>query len=165
MPAWPTDDSLFINSLVTQGSHVYVSTGATEIRIYDVDLASTLTLDGSLVTGGGAIGLAVRDDYLYVADGDNGLVVVDVTDPTNPALYGHVAFTGATAVALGGNFAYVADNTLAIRVIEITDPMNPVRAGGGQEAAQAASSVAVAGDRAYIGDSNGIVMVYDITNP
>jgi len=62
------------------------------------------------VTSGVVRGVAVSGDYAYVADGYNGLVIVDVTDKSAPAFAGSYDTAGsALSVAVSGNYAYVAD--------------------------------------------------------
>ena len=52
----------------------------------------------------------VAGRYAYVADGWNGLQVIDVIKPSDPVLVGEGITTGfAVAVAVGGDYAWVAD--------------------------------------------------------
>ncbi|MDP6534236.1 MAG: hypothetical protein QF822_03320, partial [Candidatus Poseidoniia archaeon] len=64
---------------------------------------------GGYDTSGYAQSVAVSGGYAYVADG-NGLVVLDVSDPTNPTRAGGYDTSGsAFGVAVAGDYAYVAD--------------------------------------------------------
>ena len=63
----------------------------------------------------GAISVFVQGNYAYVAaDIDNGLQVIDISDPTNPRGVGQLtntgslALNGAISVFVQGNYAYVA---------------------------------------------------------
>ncbi|RLL81979.1 hypothetical protein, partial [Petrotoga sp. Shatin.DS.tank11.9.2.9.3] len=37
-------------------------------------------------TAGDAFGVYVKDNYAYVADSENGFVILDISDPENPTL-------------------------------------------------------------------------------
>jgi hypothetical protein len=94
---------------------------------------------------GAAEGLAVRDGIVYLAMGsqieiggsqddmeivttqENGLHIVDTTDPYRPALLGKIAFLGwVEGVHVAGDYAYVANTGTGVRSIDIRDPKQPV---------------------------------------
>ncbi|MBK9137540.1 MAG: hypothetical protein IPM17_02055 [Verrucomicrobia bacterium] len=59
---------------------------------------------------GYAEGVAVSGHYAYVADGWEGLQVIDVSDPAHPVRVGGYNTPGrAQGVAVSGHYAYVAD--------------------------------------------------------
>jgi len=64
--------------------------------------------------------------YAYVADGESGLVVVDVTSPTEPAYAGGltegVTIGGAyvvTSICIRGTHAYLNDESYGLRIVNI----------------------------------------------
>ena len=66
-------------------------------------------------------GVAVYGNYVYVADYDDGLVVIDVTDPVAPALVGEYDTSGnAKEVAVAGNYAYVADFYSELAILRLS---------------------------------------------
>ena len=68
------------------------------------------TLVGTYDTPGFAIGVAISGSYAYVADGDWGLQIIDVSNPASPTLVGTYDTPGyASDVAISGSYAYVAD--------------------------------------------------------
>jgi hypothetical protein len=94
---------------------------------------------------GAAEGLAVRDGFVYLAMGsqieirgpqddveiattqENGLHVIDATDPYKPSLLGKIAFLGwVEGVHVAGDYAYVANTGTGVRSIYIRDPEQPV---------------------------------------
>ncbi|UCC64186.1 MAG: hypothetical protein JSV36_03775, partial [Anaerolineae bacterium] len=72
--------------------------------------------------------VAVAGERAYVAAGD-GLVVVNVSDPTRPTGAGAYEFetlpgTGRD-VAVAGRYAYVAAGQEGLQVVDVSDPVNP----------------------------------------
>ncbi len=61
-------------------------------------------------------------NYAYIADFDNGLVVIDITDPTNPTFVGTDKAAGyAFGVYVLGKYAYVAHNDEGLVILSISD--------------------------------------------
>jgi len=76
-------------------------------------------------------GVAIAGSYAYVAAGESGLQVIDITNPTSPQLVGSVDTPGgASGVAIENLRAYVADDGAGLQVIDLTDPTNPQLLGG-----------------------------------
>ena len=74
-------------------------------------------LAGRYDTGGYAFGVYVSGSYAYVADGGDGLRIIDVSVPSSPYEIGFYN-TGDTAygVYVSGSYAYVADYEDGLRV-------------------------------------------------
>ena len=108
------------------------------------------------VVGGVGLPEAAQDmevsaGYIYVADGESGFRVIDVTDPTSPFEAGYYAPSeGAfSEVTVFGKTAYVIDAGFGLRVIDVTDPHSPSEIGSlGVDAYS--TDVAVSGDCAYV---------------
>ena len=57
--------------------------------------------------------VAIAGNHAYLADGPNGLLIVDVADPAAPKAVGFFRKDGgADAVAVSGHYAYIADDGL-----------------------------------------------------
>ena len=119
-----------------------------------------VVLMGSYDTSGYVRGVAVAGGYAYVADYENGLVVVDVSDPANPTRVGGYDTSGsAQGVAVSGGYAYVADGGSGLVVVDVSDPVNPTYASG-YDTYGSAYDVAVAGGYAYVADiDSGLVVM------
>ncbi len=123
------------------------------------------TSQGGFNTAGDAKNIAVAGSYAYVADGLNGLVVLNISNPQSPAQVGWCDTAGtANDVAVAGNYAYVADGTNGLVVINVADPAAPVRAGG-CDTSGTAEGVFVQGNYAYLADGANELMVFDVSNP
>ncbi len=76
------------------------------------------------------VGVAVVGDLAYVAAGSHGLLVVDISDPTNPVIVASVSTPDfARNVAVSGYWAYVNTSNIGVSVFDISDPSFPRLAG------------------------------------
>jgi hypothetical protein len=111
------------------------------------------------------LGVAVSGIYVYVADGEAGLRVVDVSDPAHPVEIGfYDSGEFFQAVAISGSYVYVADGVVGLRVVDVSDPAHPVEVGfyntpGGAE------GVAVSGADAYVVYADAGLHVVTVSDP
>ena len=104
--------------------------------------------------------MAVAGNYAYVADEDDGLRVISVSDPAHPVEVGYYGTPGwALGVAVAGNYAYVADENSGLRVVSVSDPAYPSEVGY-CIAPDVASGVAVVGNYAYVADGHAGLQIY-----
>jgi len=77
-----------------------------------------------------AYDIKVVGNYAYVVCGSSGLQVIDVSNPSAPAIIGSVKtglmFTSAEGISVIGNYAYVADSYTGLQVIDISKPSEPI---------------------------------------
>ncbi|MCK5660070.1 MAG: PEGA domain-containing protein, partial [Methanosarcinales archaeon] len=136
------------------------------IQITGVAGALSLAEIGSYDTTGSATGVVVSGSYTYVADGRNGLVIVDISNPPAPTLVGSYDTIGyAYDVAVSGNYAYVVngrDNLVTI--IDISNPTAPALVGS-YDTAGGPMGIAISGSYAYIADNYKGLVIIDISNP
>jgi hypothetical protein len=80
-------------------------------------------------TPGFANDVVLNDNLLYVAQGEGGLIIYDVSNATNPSL---VSLTTqmlrgyAGKIAIADSTVYLAANTFGINVVDVRDPDTPV---------------------------------------
>ncbi len=109
--------------------------------------------------------LAVSGNLLYVAAGDIGLEVIDVSNPGRPLLVWRVDTPGqASGVAVAGPHVCVADGSSGLQVFDVTNPQSPQLLGS-VDTQGVANDVAVSGRFAYLADGPSGLQVIDITNP
>ncbi len=122
---------------------------------------------GMVDTPGSGEGLAVNDCKAYVADGYDGLQIIDVSDPKNPMIIGYwdeYLFGPAKDVAVIGNEAYMANGSDGLQIIDVSNPKNPMVIGGLNKIGYA-EDLAVTGGRAYvIGDSDPGLQIIDVSD-
>jgi hypothetical protein len=134
--------------------------------VIDITYASDPFEVGRVTTPSLVNNIATSGNHAYIANGENELVTVDVSDPALPTILGTYAYNSGNAygVAVEGDFAYIADGTNGLVIVYISDPAAPTLEGV-YNTAGVASHVAIAGDYAYIADGvNGLVVV-DIADP
>ena len=109
--------------------------------------------------------MAVSGKLALVADGDEGLRVIDVSDPTAPREIGSLDTPGFVwSVAVSGNLALVADWNEGLRVMDVSDPTAP-REIGSLDTPGFVWSVAVSGNLALVADGNEGLRVIDVSDP
>jgi hypothetical protein len=70
--------------------------------------------------------LTIYGHYVYIANGWQGLRIVDVVDPAKPTLVASYPTSADTvAVAVSGSRAFVAD-TAGLQILDVSDPTTPV---------------------------------------
>ena len=110
------------------------------IRVFDIsnqsqatlitDFVSTSDNDGDGSLDGDASSLKISNDgkMLYVANGNEGTRIIDVTDVNAPQLMGYVETNGyvfGTAMSADGSMVYSATFNGELQTIDVTDPQNP----------------------------------------
>ena len=110
-----------------------------------------------------ALPILVSGTYAYVADGGDGLRIIDVSDPASPVEAGFYD-TGdwVEGVAVSGAYAYVADLDDGLRVIDVSDPASPVGVGGYDTGGRAVG-VVVSGTYAYVADGDDGLRIIDVS--
>ncbi|MCU0485865.1 MAG: hypothetical protein MUC85_07095, partial [Anaerolineales bacterium] len=162
----------FANGLWMSAGKAYVADGENGVLILDVTTPSAITQVGSYNTAGNARGLTriMVDDpelgsqlYVYVADGNNGLVSLKL-DAVNNTLtpFEQIPVAGFVEDVFKSvkidNFLFLASGTAGLRVIKIQDPKNLV-SGGYCDTPGYASHVMYYGGYVYVADGVSGVQV------
>jgi len=117
--------------------------------------------------GGYTRDVAVSGQYAYLTDYDNGLQVLDLSNPIQPRLVASVPIVGAWNVTVSGRRAFVGDSFCAsalhsLHIVDITDPANPVYAGRYPIVVRGAAR---SGNYVYVANGVAGVKVLDISGP
>ncbi len=120
-----------IRQLNAGSNSLYMALDAGDVYILDTTNPDMIQTEGVVVTSGAAPGFARTGATLYIADGRDGLRVVDVSDAARPRLVGRAAssgpvnyaFTSGTRVILSGNGRADMD------IFDVSDPARPTRLG------------------------------------
>ncbi len=173
-PAWSRGEPADISVL---GEHAYVALRSGGLAVYNVGRPSDpLQVGNVLIQGtrsGGAIGVAVSGQHACVVKGEDGMDVVDVSNPATPRVVG--THRGSCAdVALSGRYAYVASWGQGLSIVDLFDPRNPREVSRYNEplVGERFNTVVVSGDHAFVSgeDWTGsefhyFVHAIDVSNP
>ncbi|TFG00194.1 MAG: hypothetical protein EU540_05600 [Promethearchaeota archaeon] len=109
----------------------------------------------------------VSGDHAFIADGSlyGGLVVIDISDPTNPGSPIYESTDDSTfGIYVSGDHAYMGCAGAGLAVIDISDPTHPGTPVY-EDTYGFANGIYVSGDYAYVADGNAGLAVLDISNP
>jgi len=151
------DDSLGANCFAVSGDIVHLA--GDDYRIADISQPSTPHVLSTVAMPGIGFGLCVKDSLACVTNGNDGLQLVDVSEPTYPRARGRCLTTFASCVCINGEQAYVAGDD-GLDVVDISNPDTPAVVGH----ARGALGLAALGTNLYAVGTGGLV-VYDISNP
>ena len=159
-----------VTRVAVAGAYAYAAAGEAGLWIVNVSdpanpvVAGTWLWAPPVVSDPIAMDVAVGGGYAYVAHRAmswSGVVVVDVSDATNPQ---EAAVWDAPGdiwgVTVAGTYAYVSAG--GMRILDISDPVNAHEVGS---IAMSSYQVAVAGTYAYVAGGNTGLRVVDVSNP
>lgn len=116
-------------------------------------------------------GLQIVGNLAFLADGEVGLDIVDISDPDNPILVGNYDTPGeANKVDVVNNIAYVASGTGGLQIIDISTPDNPTLLGSNPLTVLFGISglgrgVEVVGDTAFVAAATVGLDIIDVSDP
>lgn len=128
-----------------------------------------LTMVGQIDIGEAAADVKVVGAIAYVIDQSEhslgGLVLVNVSDPSNPTELSSYRDGGwPQRVDVAGGFAYIADAFYGLEVINVSDPMNPSKVGEYVGSGEM-YDVQIVDDIAFIADWNNGLVVLNVSDP
>ncbi len=152
--------------VAVSGSYAYIGSGY-KLTILNISNPAALSVAGKTNSNWAdeVLGIGVRGSYAYVATGNEGLRVVDVSNPTSPAEVGFYNTPGyAWDVAIDGNFAYVADGEYGLQIVDVTTAYAP-QLKANLKLPGVAMDVVVAGTYAYVADETEGLRIVNIADP
>ncbi len=137
----------------------------------------TFRVIGHWPTSREAHSVYVRNDTAYLANGADGLIILDVSDPSRPQELGTYPLDNARNVVVSGGIAYVTEHGLVtdsrslsdrLVLIDVRDPASPHLLGeyepGGRHVHRSLSNLALEGDTVYLTTSDRL-MIVDVSTP
>ncbi|KXS41675.1 MAG: LVIVD repeat protein [Methanolobus sp. T82-4] len=138
----------------------FIVCGATAAGADEVNI----TLVSTFETDGQACDIELKDKYAYVTDSENGLVVVDVSNPSSPIPAGRCDVNGsAHDIAVEGDNAYVTGEENGLRIIDISNPSSPALIGS-YDPDGIERGVAISEGYAYLANGRNGLVIIDVSN-
>ncbi|SFP02217.1 immunoglobulin-like domain-containing protein [Hydrogenimonas thermophila] len=140
------------------------------VKVVAAENDTLYNIVSSLKLVGYASEIALSSDgtKAYIADGANGLQIIDISDPTNISIINSINTSDASAIALSsdGAKAYVADGTNGLQIIDISDPAN-LSIIGNIDLPGNLSGIALSsdGNKAYLTNTVNGLQIIDISDP
>ncbi len=120
---------------------------------------------GQLDDGGYIESVYVSGSYAYIGDDQEGLEIIDISDPTTPVEVGQFDDYGVICdIYVSGSYAYLAEGVDGLKIIDISDPTAPVEVGHFDDGGYA-SNVHISGSYAYVADGEDGLEIIDISDP
>lgn len=158
------------NAIAQAGVHALVGSGD-GLVLFDTAGSTSISSAGSFRTGFSASDVEVVGSMAYLADGANGLQVLDVSDPAAPKLrWSMESEDSSQVVKLDGTNVYLADRAGGLVILDARNPASPVRLGSlksDDAYSISADDVAPAGGVAFVAGGGLLhqVDVSDLNNP
>jgi hypothetical protein len=156
------------------GNYLYVADQRNGLDIIDISTPASPTHVGNFQTDksgsnggtayGDATGLDVVGGYAYVAAYQEGLYIIDVSNPAAPTQAG-VYTNGdyAWTVRVNGNYAYLANYNSGLEVIDVSNKAAPTLAGNYPD--QRYTAVQYSGGKAFMGSGRDGLHIIDVSAP
>lgn len=150
----------YLGKLARLGNIVY-GTGE-KLWVFDISTPATQLIVDQLDYNGN--GVVIQGNRLYMAAGQAGVAVFDITTPSHPVSINTVAASGfARGITLQNGRLCVLLNLQGLAVYELTNPDMPALEG--TVAIPSASSIAGFGTTVYVTTQAGTMSIVDLTTP
>jgi hypothetical protein len=157
---YPT--SYYATSIEVRGDYAYLAAGTSnEVEVLDIRNPVAPVRAALYIAGNRVYGIAVSGERLLIAR-DNGVEIVDVSDPRSPSLRGALTGFHARCVDATGDYAVAGDlNVAQLRVFSLRDPTSPQLIGIRPVAAPPVS-LKLSGRHAYLAAWTSGLQVVDL---
>jgi hypothetical protein len=108
----------------------------------------------------------INDNYLFIANRDNGLHITDISDPLRPSVATTYEIGAVYDVFVRENHAFLAHRDSGLVILDVSDIYQPQFVGINGDVGRV-SCVFVRGDEAYLGGYGGVFVldISDLTSP
>ncbi len=163
------DEAFFV---VANETHAYVSYwqwgGISAVRIFDISDPLNPIDEGFFYypAMGLILGMDLVGDRLYIASKNYsgaGLIIADISTPSEPTLLGAEILQNATRVNVVGNFALVCNENWRPYVVDISDPETPAWVAF-LDSENGSKDLTIVGNIAYVATGSSLDIV-DVNDP
>ncbi len=149
-------------AVVTASNGSHASDVDVAVRAFSPTALSFLRIPGF------ANGVAVQGDYAYVAAGDRGLYVVDISDLEAPFIAGSWDSSGnVNDVRVAGDYVYLASGRRfsGLLVVDVGNAADPQLVGFASAAEGQGTDLALADGLAFLAAGAAGLFIFDISDP
>jgi len=151
------------------GNTIFLAAGENGVQAFNSTDPRNLKVIGQYDTSGFTMGVAAQGDRLFLADKNQGLIIVGTSDLANFGTVVSNVKVGEDSydVSIAGDYAFLADGKEGLRIIGFTDPLTPYEIshlplpGNTQD-------IQILGPYAYVATGNEgmqIIDIRDLANP
>lgn len=153
-----------LNAIYVNGNYAYLGSDVA-FNVLDISDTSSIKVVSQIIIPQTIQWITYQSGKAYVAAGDSGLYIIDVSNALQPIESGFYQTPGkAHAVFVSGNYAYVADDTAGLRVLDVSNPASPFEVGFFDLGNTKANNVVVSGNYAYIAYGASGLQIVDVSN-
>lgn len=154
-----------VTDVKVAGRVAYLANDSSDIGVVDLfDAGNPIGLPMLMATGS-VVSIDIVSNRLYAACSEDGLLIMDISNPIESTHLGHRATSHAAhRVRVAGNYAYVLCEDGRLEIINIQNPANPTLAGTYQTSGEL-TDVDVRGNHAIVANTNGTVTLLNVSNP
>lgn len=158
-------EGLGFEGLDQGGTWLYVASTEGTVEVFDASGTDQVVPHGSVAGLGRPWDVLVSGAVAWVADGERGVVALDLADPGAPSLAGEAATEGTPSrlATDGAGTLYLAAGAAGVEVYDVSDPLAPVRVGA-VDVGGSALDVAVDGSLLGVATQEAVVLL-DLTDP
>ncbi len=144
---------VYAENMIVKNDLIYSING--NFSVIDIENPSNPKILGSLdVPGNYYTGLAIKDNYAYIADVNQGILIVDITLPTFPVVIGKISLEKVTDLTLDGTSLYASiQDRDEIVELDISEPSSP-KITREKFLTSSPGKLLIAGDKIYVATSD-----------
>ena len=154
-----------------QGNYAYAGEGRNLI-VLNISTPSNPSKTGQVTLPGIIYGVKLLGQYAYVADGEGGLQVVDVSNPSAPKIAGYYSTTNylyTRGLSIYGGTVYATDDTGGFEIFSLGNPTSPTLLSStninvGYVVGNVIIKGSANGTFAYVSTGSGLYVI-DVSNP
>ncbi len=162
----------FLNDFVFKDDYLYITNHYyNELIIYDTLTQTNPQQNSIFYFGGFSHDVCVNNEIAYVANGENGTRILDVSNVANPKLIGSYADGDSIDfVEISGSILYAVSIGVCLKLIDVSNPNNPILLSEYRSKEWRASYIGfgISKDKVFLGQGFGgleIIDVKDSSNP
>lgn len=157
---WADLDGLFVR---VQDDLAVVTQGYEGLAIVDVSEIAAPRVLGRFATESAIIDALVEGSTAFVSEYNDGIIVLDISDPTRPLRIASVDTGRGGPMIKRGDLLYVADRSTGFHIVDVSEPSTPQMLGQALFE-YGAGAIALVDDVAFVSTGFDIV-VLDIGDP